>query len=144
MNAIAAPDRETTVAHPTSLDTKIRACVRLLMSNSELNRNANERRRDRRIAYPYPVYLTPLAANGHPLVEKTMVVIGKHLADRGLDFYHREPLPYGQVIASFDCGRGRWVSLALTLNWCRFSQHGWYDTGGRFNQVVSTPFDSAP
>jgi hypothetical protein len=50
-----------------------------------------ERRSEPRFAYPYPFHLTPLSPSGVILVDGTLSVIGRHLSENGLDFYHREP-----------------------------------------------------
>ena len=97
-----------------------------------------ERRRESRYPYPYPIHLTPYAASGKPDVESTFVVIGKHLAPHGIDFYCRQPLSHRRVIASLD-GREGWIGLVVELAWCRFNRHGWYDNGGRFISVVPSP-----
>ena len=98
-----------------------------------------DRRREPRLPYPYPIYLTPLSPADEPLPDQTLVVIGKHLSDHGLDFYHREALRFRRVIVSLDAGDLGWVGLLLELTWCRFTRHGWYDNGGRFLAVVDSP-----
>lgn len=102
------------------------------------DRHGVERRRLMRWLYPYPVYLTPIDDGEVP---EPIVVIGKHLSPQGLDFYHREPVPYRRVIASLDGGEQGWIGLLLELAWCRFSRHGWYDNGGRFLGVVESPMN---
>ena len=104
----------------------------------QLNRPL-ERRREARYPYPYPVPLTPLMASGEPDVDRTFVVIGKHLAAHGIDFYCKRPLADRRVIASLDCGAAGWIGLVVELAWCRFNRHGWYDNGGRFIAVVTSP-----
>ena len=101
------------------------------------SRRGHERRNEQRYPYPHPVYLTPLAGDG-PCVEETVQVIGKHLSEHGLDFYHREPLPYRRMIASLEVN-GQWLGLVLDLKWCRFTSDGLYDNGGRFVAAVSSP-----
>jgi hypothetical protein len=100
-------------------------------------RRGAERRRDTRFPYPHPVYLTPCDADRE--ADETIVVIGRHLSLHGIDFYHRQPLPYRRVIASLDAGEHGWLGLLLELSWCRFNRHGWYDNGGRFLGVVESP-----
>jgi hypothetical protein len=122
-----------------SAENLVQRHVRLALSCSQPARKVTERRRETRHPYPYPIYLTPLSPRETPLVDATLVVIGKHLSDHGVDFYHREPIPYGRLICSLGVGDQRWVSLLLELTWCRFSKHGWYDNGGKFLQSVATP-----
>jgi hypothetical protein len=75
-------------------------------------------------------------------VAEPLVVIGKTLSERGLGFYHAEPLPYRRVIASLESPQGAWVAFLMDLNWCRFSRKGRYETGGRFLQAVASPMES--
>jgi hypothetical protein len=98
-----------------------------------------ERRRESRYPYPYPIHLTPYGKDHEPEVDRTFVVIGKHLASHGIDFYCRQPIADRRVIVSLDCGPEGWTGLVLELGWCRFSRHGWYDNGGRFIAVVPSP-----
>ncbi|HMC11400.1 MAG TPA: hypothetical protein VKH44_08925 [Pirellulaceae bacterium] len=98
-----------------------------------------ERRREARYPYPYPIHLTPFGASGQPEVDRTFVVIGKHIAPHGIDFYCRKPVADRRVVASLDCGGEGWIGLVVELAWCRFSRHGWYDNGGRFITVVPSP-----
>lgn len=120
-------------------EENIRQQVLLALANPMPERHFVERRREKRHAYPYPIYLTPVGRDGHTPEGKTLVVVGKHLSEHGLDFYHREPLPYRRVIASLGCGNGHWIGLLMDLSWCRFCRHGWYDNGGRFLGLVTSP-----
>jgi hypothetical protein len=118
---------------------RIVASVRSALAAIEPLARPLERRREARYAYPYPIHLTPYGDAGLPDVQRTFVVIGKHLAPHGLDFYFSQPLAERRVIASLDCGRDGWIGLVVELDWCRFSRHGWYDNGGRFIALVSSP-----
>ncbi len=133
-----APTRARGAAADESL---IVSQVRQVLSNPFPERALSNRRREKRHPYPYPIYLTPVARDGKTPEGKTLVVVGKHLSEHGLDFYHREPLPYRRVIASLACGSGAWVGLLMDLSWCRFCRHGWYDNGGRFLQAVTSPLE---
>lgn len=103
--------------------------------------SGSERRREPRLPYPYPIYLTPLSPVDQPLTDQTVVVIGRHLSEHGLDFYHREALTYRRAIASLDAGKAGFIGLLLELTWCRFTRHGWYDNGGRFLAAVPSPLE---
>jgi hypothetical protein len=118
---------------------RIAASVLSALMAVEFRRRGAERRRDSRHAYPYPIHLTPFGPDGKPDVERTFVVIGKHISPHGLDFYCRQPLPDRRVVASLDRGKDGWIGLVLELVWCRFGRHGWYDNGGRFVGVVMSP-----
>lgn len=103
-----------------------------------------DRRCDRREPFPYPIHVTPVTDSGQVLSDETIVVLGKHLSERGLDFYHDAPLPYRRVITSWECRDGSWLALLLDLRWCRSIRHGWYENGGRFLQAVTSPLEAAP
>lgn len=118
---------------------RVAASVFSALSAIEPARRTSERRRDPRHPYPYPIHLTPYGENGRPQIDRTFVVIGKHLSIHGLDFYCRHPLAAKRVIASLECGNDGWIGLVLELSWCRFSRHGWYDNGGRFVAQVRSP-----
>ncbi len=112
----------------------VASCVLTALVQRGANRRVRERRNEQRFPYPHPVYLTPLGKDG-PRVEDTVQVIGKHLSEHGLDFYHREPLPYRRMIASLPVNGG-WLGLVLDLKWCRFTADGLYDNGGRFVATI--------
>lgn len=98
-----------------------------------------DRRNDHRKPFPYPIHITPIAETGYFLEIETIVVLGKHLSEHGLDFYCQAPLPYRRVVASWECARGTWLAMVLDLRWCRSTRHGWYENGGRFLQVIDSP-----
>jgi hypothetical protein len=124
-------------------DQKIRQRVRfVLQAFHQASRIACDRRRDHRIPFPHPIHVTPVDASGALATDETFVVLGKHLSECGLDFYCQWPIPHRRVVASWECGAGRWISLLLDLTWCRSNHHGWYENGGRFLQVVESPLGS--
>ena len=59
-------------------------------------------------------------------------------SEHGMGFYHPKPLPYRRMIASVESG-GRWIGFLVDLKWCRFTQQGWYESGGRYLQSVLSP-----
>jgi hypothetical protein len=137
-----APVNESSGPHD-----RIRSSVQSALAAIEPFRRPMERRLEARYPYPYPIHLTPLDNSGRPDVNRTFVVIGKHLAPHGIDFYCHSPLADRRVVASLDCGPEGWIGLIVELNWCRFSRHGWYDNGGRFLAIVPSPLlelDSKP
>lgn len=89
--------------------------------------------------YPQDVYLTPIDPLGHIQSEETLCVLGKQVSQRGLEFVHRELLPYRHMIASLRSLETRWVGLLLELTWCRFVCRDRYENGGRFLGVVESP-----
>ncbi|MBN1911603.1 MAG: hypothetical protein JW818_17815 [Pirellulales bacterium] len=98
-----------------------------------------ERRSQRRYPFPYLVQLTPVGEEGTEPIGETVVVVGKHLSERGLGFYHLKPLPYRRMIVSIEVSNGSWVGFLIDLTWCRFTKQGWYESGGRFLEVVPSP-----
>jgi hypothetical protein len=97
-----------------------------------------ERRKENRYPFPQLIHLTPVADDGVTPEGKSVVVVGKHLSKRGLGFYHPKPLPHRRMIASLECN-GHWLGFIIDLRWCRFTRQGWYESGGRFLQAVSSP-----
>jgi hypothetical protein len=120
-------------------DDVIRNQVWHILAGLYPRNKAAERRADQRFPYPSLLYLTPVAENGYDPVGESVVVVGKHLSERGVGFYYREPLPYRRMIASLELPQNQWAGFLIDITWCRFTQHGWYDSGGRFIQVVPSP-----
>jgi hypothetical protein len=135
----APPQPGSPRADSSRQPSRIVTSVESALAAVEPFRRPIERRREARFPYPYPIHMTPYGQDGLPDAERTFVVIGKHLAPHGLDFYYCQPLAYRRVVASLDCGREGWIGLVVELDWCRFSRHGWYDNGGRFIAVVPSP-----
>jgi hypothetical protein len=111
-----------------------------VLSNLYPKQEFMERRSETRYPFPYLVHITPVAADGVTVQGETMVVVGKHLSEQGLGFYHPKPLPYRQVIASLE-NNGHWLGFLLDLKWCRFTRQGWYESGGRILESVSSPME---
>ncbi len=129
----------------TTEDQKIRQRVRLVLQVfHQTSRVACDRRSDHRIPFPYPIYVTPVDAAGVSTTDETLVVLGKHLSERGLDFYCQMAIPHRRVITSWECGAAQWIALLLDLTWCRSNHHGWYENGGRFLQAVDSPLGVGP
>jgi hypothetical protein len=135
--AIAAAGRFTMAA---AVDASLREQVRAVLLGLYPAGKVIERRRERRYPYPHLLYLTP--ADQPPEASKSIVVVGKQLSERGLGFYHQQPLPHRRMIASLDAG-DHWLGLLIDLTWCRFTRKGWYESGGRFLETVPSPIDSA-
>ena len=120
-------------------DSGVQTCISGLLSSFQSRVSRSERRSDQRYPFPYLINLTPVGADGTPSVQETIVVVGKHLSEHGLGFYHNRPLPYRRMIVSFETTGGTWVGLLIDLTWCRFTKQGWYESGGRFLQAVASP-----
>jgi hypothetical protein len=133
--AVAAPG----APEGSLTDDSIRRQVWTLLAGMYPKNAPAERRGAPRFAFPQLLSLTPSDAEGTPLGELPLVVVGKTLSERGLGFFHREALPYRNVIVSLETSNRELVSFLMDLTWCRFTQQGWYESGGRFLKVVSSP-----
>lgn len=120
-------------------DDSVQTCITGLLNSFQHRSARMERRSDQRFPFPYLLNLTPVDVDGTPVIENNIVVVGKHVSEHGLGFYHNRPLPYRRMIVSFETGGGSWVSLLIDLTWCRFTKQGWYESGGRFLQAVTPP-----
>ena len=133
------PQLEQLTDHRPPADEFVRHQVWNILAGLYPRGKAAERRVDQRFPYPHLLYLSPVADNGFLPTGDPVVVVGKHLSERGLGFYYREPLPYRRMIASLELPESRWAGFLVDITWCRFTQHGWYDSGGRFLQAVPSP-----
>jgi hypothetical protein len=140
MNILPNPQLDLLPNDTTLPPDGVRAQVWSLLSTLYPTQEFVERRCETRYPFPYLVHLTPVDADGSLLEGETVVVVGKHLSERGLGFYHPKPLPYRRVIASLE-SNGRWLGFLLDLTWCRFTRQGWYESGGRILESVLSPMD---
>ena len=126
-------------AVPSGGDDSVASSVRAVLLGGRGELRAVERRQLPRFPYPYPVHLTPLDSADRPILDETIVVVGKLISEQGLDFYYRDPIAFRRAIASLELDGSRWIGLLLDLTWTRFSRHGWYENGGRFLAVCDSP-----
>lgn len=128
----------------TAVDTEVRKQVRGVISALLYGQDgAAERRRQVRYAFPQPVYLTALGADGITPEGEAMVAVGKDLSENGLGFYHPGPLPSRRMIVSLETGDGQWLAFVIEVHRCRPIRQGWYESGGRFLQPVPSPMAAA-
>ena len=125
----------------TRIDDEVKVQVLSLLTVLYPRNDLIERRRDARYPFPCLVHLTPVADDGFTPLDETVVVVGRHLSEHGLGFYHQIPLPHRRMIASLEVGKGRWFGFLIDLSWCRFTKDGWYESGGRFLQAVNSPME---
>jgi hypothetical protein len=114
--------------------TQVWGLLKVLYPQNDLT----ERRHENRYPFPYLVQLTPVGEDSVKPRGDTVVVVGKHLSERGLGFYHPKPLPHRRMIASLEAGNGQWIRFLIDLSWCRFIKQGWYESGGRFLRLVES------
>jgi hypothetical protein len=122
-----------------SVPEAIRAQVAELLRSLYPQLGVIERRKHHRYPYPQIVHLTPLNETGRAATEETTTAVCKHLSERGLGFFHQQPLAHRRVIASLESPHARWLAFVLDVGWCRFTRHGWYESGGRFLQTIESP-----
>jgi hypothetical protein len=125
--------------HTTDEDDEVRAQVWGLLTMLYPRNDLVERRSDNRYPFPYLANLTPVGPDGVTPAGNDVVVVGKHLSEQGFGFYHRDPLPYRRMILSLESRNGVWIAFLIDLKWCRFTKGGWYESGGRFLQTVTSP-----
>ena len=123
-------------------DANVRTRVWELLAAFYPEHEAMERRRESRYPFTNLIHLLPVGRDLSPCGDD-VVVAGKQISERGLSFYHPEPLPYRRMIASFESGNGHWLGFLVDLLWCRFTKYGWYESGGRFLQSVPSPLEEA-
>ena len=138
---ISQPQRETFPLRGDPPDEDVRAQVNGLLVTLFPPGQLAERRREQRYPFPYLIRLTPVAEDGVTPLGEAIVVVGKHLSERGLGFYHPKPLAHRRMIASVEAAGGSWIGFLIDLNWCRFTRQGWYESGGRFRQAVPSPVE---
>jgi hypothetical protein len=141
--AICAPQCCGAVCREQVPEAEIRTQVWGILSSLYPRGDLTERRRENRYPYPYLVRLIPVRTDSLAPAGEPVVVVGKHLSERGLGFYHPKPLPYRRMIAALDVSGAEPVAFLTDLSWCRFTRHGWYESGGRFLQVVASPVEPA-
>jgi len=120
-------------------EDEIRSQVWALLTMLYPRNDLAERRSDNRYPFPYLAHLTPVGQDGITPEGETVVVVGKHLSERGFGFYHRATLPHRRMIVSLESRNGEWIAFLIDLRWCRFTKGGWYESGGRFLQAVTSP-----
>lgn len=125
-------------------EDSVRAQVWSILGSLYPRGNMVERRQERRYPYPYLVHLTPVASDGITPHGEPLVVVGKHLSDQGLGFYHPKPIQHRRMIVTLEVVDGKPLAFLIDLNWCRFTKQGWYESGGRFLRAVPCPLQSEP
>jgi hypothetical protein len=105
------------------------------------SRPSIERRAAERLAYPHAMSLTPVNPRTREPVGETRTVLGKHLSSDGFGFASFEPFHFRFAIVSLEVDDDRYVGILGEALWCKFSRHGWYETGGRFHEPVHSPLN---
>jgi len=122
---------------------ELRRIVDRVLWNLKTSHRCVERRRAQRHAYPYPLRLwvsneCRTASDGSiEVIGEGTVVMGRHLATGGLDFYTNEPIADRKVVVSFDSEGVAPIQVFVELTWCQFGGHGMYLNGGRFLRALN-------
>lgn len=140
---------------------RLQAVVRFVLNHSRFQNTTSDptfdhgarpdRRRNPRVAFPFPLLLTPLDEQQIVRTELQSVAIGRFLSDEGLDFYHSTPLPFRRYLCllptsghsfaeAHDPGPVRpdpaakpgGIEVILQVNWSRCNELGCLESGGRF------------
>ncbi len=120
----------------SSQDAEIEPLVRQVAGLAQPSDQPHDRRDRVRVPFSRLVALTPVANASLDDPGDPVFVVGKNLAQQGLDFFHSQPFPHRYAIASLETGPGQRVHFLMKVTWCRFLQAGWYDSGGRFIKRV--------
>jgi hypothetical protein len=145
MSAVVGfPHLETSLESSPQCDDLLRQQVWGILTSVYPRGRVVQRRLDLRYPYPHLLYLTPVADDGITPAGESAVVIGKCLSERGLGFFYQQPLAHRRMIASLESSTTRWAGFLIDITWCRFTQFGWYESGGRFIQAVTSPIDTTP
>jgi hypothetical protein len=99
----------------------------------------NDRRRDARYPFPHQVYVTLLEDDGATPTDDSLMVTGKHISANGLGFTHQHLIPQRRIIVSVQVADEDWIGILMDLTWCRFTQQGCYESGGRFISLTDSP-----
>lgn len=95
-----------------------------------------ERRKAKRVAIPLLIRVTPLDRQEGTPVGPTITAVGKDLGKSGIGFFHQTALPHKLVRIGFDDPQLKDISVEVELNWCRFSNLGWYESGGKLLRMI--------
>ncbi len=142
--SVCFPNLQTTLQPNPQCDESVRRQVWGVLVGIYPQGRVAERRCDQRFPYPHLFYLTPVGDDNLSPTGESVVVVGKSLSERGLGFYYPQPISQRRMIASLETTDLRWVGFLIDVTWCRFTQYGWYDSGGRFIQAVPSPITRAP
>jgi len=127
-----------TIGRPlATTDEEIRRIAQQIAQSSRPVWEDLGRRSHERVPFPKLVRFTPLEDDGETLTEEVFYVVGKNLAPLGFDFYHRSPIPNRHALVTLPLG-SRSFTFQIKVSWCRFLKPDWYDSGGRFVQVLES------
>ncbi len=130
-------ERLAILPHPHERSAQLLEAIDQIIVQAHDERVAQERRASIRHPYPFLVRAIPADRHGNRLAEAPLTVIGKHVSFEGFGFFHTTPIAHRHVVVEFATGpQSPPIRLLMNLIWCRFLREGWYDSGGKFVQVV--------
>ena len=130
---------EAAAGQASQADQAIRRQVWSLLAGVYPPNKWAERRADQRFPLPQLIFLNPVGPDGLAPLADSIVVVGKQLSERGLGFFHPLPIPHRRMIVSLEATGHGFIGFLIDITWCRFTQHGWYESGGRFLQTLPSP-----
>lgn len=95
-----------------------------------------DRRRYARHPLPLLMELTPIDIETGEATGDSLIVVGKSLSEHGIGFFHQHAIPYRHALVRVEDHSERETSFLVDLAWCRYTQFGWYESGGRFLKVL--------
>ncbi len=99
-----------------------------------------EQRGSHRLRYERPAVLTPLDERTGEPVSVHKIVSGRDISPTGFSFTHLDPLACRRAIVTFAFESLPPSAVVLRLSWCRFTQAGVYQSGGKFLNPILPPF----
>lgn len=116
-------------------NVSVQTAIRRVLADIYPGIGDHDRRQAPRFPFPYLVPLQPMTPDGLSRQGPPLVVVGKQVSEAGLGFYHPKPLPSRVACVTLGAAQES-VQLLLELLWTQFTEHGWYESGGRFLRVV--------
>ena len=139
------------IGHDLPLDLHLRvpnrayqvaASVELNLASWNASSRVIECRVSHRIAYHRPMLVTPLDDRTAQPVGEPMMVAARDISLAGVSFVHRDPLSCRAVVCTFEPHEeDSSESVIVRLTWCRFTRHGYYQSGGNFVRIVELALD---
>ncbi len=96
------------------------------------------RRSEQRYPFACLAHVTPVGDDGVTPAGPPIIAATKNISEGGISFFHPANLPYRRVLVTFERDDISTVSFLVDVSWCRFTRHGWYESGGRLLQVVDS------
>ena len=81
---------------PVSAEDKVRQQVWGLLAGLYPTGKWTERRGEQRFPFARLMHLSPVGPDGMTPLSESLVVVGKDVSERGLGFFHLEPLAHGE------------------------------------------------